>query len=318
MSDIQHFLIEYGVAVLMAVVFAEQVGLPLPAFPLLVAAGALAGAGYLNPWVAVALTLCSSLLADGLWYELGRRKGRPVLDWLCRISLEPTSCVRRTEAFFVTHGARSLVLAKFLPGLSTIAPPLAGIVGFGLLRFLLYDGVGAFLWTGSGLGIGYAFTEQIEEMYASVEAAAPIVTSGLLALAVSYIAYKALVRRSQLNGVSRISADELWTRFADGEPLTLIDVRQLSSDTETPAIPQAIRLSIDDLTHRYAELPHDRDLVIYCGCPADAAGAHAALVLQRKGLARVRVLAGGIEAWRSVAEKHTSGSEIAESSFATV
>src|SRR5215217_1028830 len=129
MDDILHFLTQHGTLVLFAAVLAEQIGLPLPAVPFLIAAGALVGTDQMTLGVAVTTAVAAALLGDQVWYELGRRRGRPVLNWLCQISLEPTSCVRRTEEFFTRHGARSLVVAKFIPGLSTIAPPLAGIVG---------------------------------------------------------------------------------------------------------------------------------------------------------------------------------------------
>src|SRR5205814_8851986 len=120
-------LLRHGYRVLPTLVFAEQVGLPFPATPFLLAAGARAGRGHLSLWFCLALSAISAVLADVLWYQLGRKKGISVLQFLCRISLEPDSCVRRTEGVFAKQGARSLLVAKFVPGLSTAAPPLAGI-----------------------------------------------------------------------------------------------------------------------------------------------------------------------------------------------
>ncbi len=163
MNETLHFLTQYGSVLLFVVVLVEQVGLPVPALLFLIAAGALVGTGQMALGVAVGSAVLAALLGDQLWYELGRRRGRRVLNWLCRISLEPTSCVRRTEEFFTRHGVRSLVVAKFVPGLSTIAPALAGIVGLRMPQYLLYNGLGTILWVGSGIGLGYAFSDQLEQ-----------------------------------------------------------------------------------------------------------------------------------------------------------
>ena len=156
------FLIRHGYLVLFIFVMAEQIGLPLPAIPLLLAAGALAHAEKLDYSLILLLGVIASLIADLLWYEIGRRRGGQVLEWLCRIALEPDSCVRKTERIFDRHGGRSLLLAKFVPGLNTAAPPLAGMLRMPLWRFLLLDAMGAILWIGLFTGLGYAFSQQLE------------------------------------------------------------------------------------------------------------------------------------------------------------
>ena len=164
MDDVTQFLITYGLLVLFAVVLAEQVGLPIPAGPVLLAAGALAGAGNMSLPLAIGLALGACLLGDLLWYYLGRYRGARVLGLLCRISLEPDSCVRRTENFFVQYGTKSLVIAKFLPGLSTVIPALAGLFKISLGQFLLYNGLGALLWILAFILPGYLFSNQIERL----------------------------------------------------------------------------------------------------------------------------------------------------------
>src|SRR5271169_4165869 len=136
------FLLHHGYLVLLAWVFAEQAGVPVPSLPLLLAAGALAGAGKLNFAIALLVCLLAAVSADTIWYELGRKKGIKILQLLCKISLEPDSCVRRTEGLFEKQGARSLLFAKFLPGLNTVATPLAGIVNMRVRKFLLFDALG--------------------------------------------------------------------------------------------------------------------------------------------------------------------------------
>jgi len=146
MHSTLEFLIKHGYVVLLAWVFAEQLGLPIPSLPLVLAAGALSGTGHLSFWASLFFVAIAALSADSFWYALGRTKGIRILQFLCKISLEPDSCVRRTEGIFSKQGARSLLLAKFIPGLSTVAPPLAGIFHMRARKFLLFDGLGSLVW----------------------------------------------------------------------------------------------------------------------------------------------------------------------------
>jgi membrane protein DedA with SNARE-associated domain len=156
------FLIRHGLPLIFAVVLVEQLGLPIPALPLLLAAGALAAVGKFSLGLGLLATLVACLIADSLWFYLGRHRGNQVLGFLCRISLEPDSCVRRTQNVFTRYGLRGLVVSKFVPGMSTVAPPLAGMAGIHAGRFLLVDALGALLYGGSLLGVGYLFSNQIQ------------------------------------------------------------------------------------------------------------------------------------------------------------
>ena len=156
------FLIKHGYLVVLVWVFAEQLGVPVPSLPVLLAAGALAGTGRLSFWGCLVLVTIASLTADSIWYLLGKIRGIRILQLLCKISLEPDSCVRRTEGVFAKQGARSLLIAKFIPGLGTVAPPLAGIFHMRARKFFLFDGLGALIWGLTILGTGYIFSEQIE------------------------------------------------------------------------------------------------------------------------------------------------------------
>ena len=216
MSETLQFLVKHGYLVLFAWVFAEQIGLPLPSLPLLLAAGALAGTGRLKVTAVVGLPVVAAMISDVLWYELGRRRGVQVLQFLCRISLEPDSCVRRTESTFERQGARSLVLAKFIPGLSTAAPPLAGIFGMRLDRFLLFDALGTLLWVGVFVGLGFACSNQLER----VADRALTFGSWLLAILVgalaAYIGWKFIRRQRFLHAlrIARITPEELKQKTA--------------------------------------------------------------------------------------------------------
>ncbi len=163
MSEALHFLVRHSYSVLFVVVLAQQFGLPVPVIPFLIGAGALAGLGRLNFALAVGLSVMASLISDIFWYELGRRRGGKVLRLLCRISLHPDTCVRRTETVFSKHGVRFLLIIKFFPAVNIAAPPLAGITRIRPSRFLLFDTLGALIWAGSFAGLGYMFSGQRRE-----------------------------------------------------------------------------------------------------------------------------------------------------------
>jgi membrane protein DedA with SNARE-associated domain len=155
-------LVRYGYLVIFGAVFAEQVGLPFPSEPFLLAGGGLAGSGRLSLVLAIALAAVASLIGDTFWYWLGRTRGPRVMSWLCRMSLEPDSCVRRTHGVFDRWGAKSLVVAKFVPGLSTIAPPLAGVVQMPLSYFVVFSALAGAVWGGAYLVLGWIFSAQLE------------------------------------------------------------------------------------------------------------------------------------------------------------
>src|SRR5690348_16183500 len=223
MNEALHFLTQHGTIVLFAAVFAEQIGLPLPAVPFLIAAGALVGTGQMSLSMAVLAAVLAALLGDQVWFELGRRRGRRVLNWLCRISLEPTSCVRRTEDFFARHGTHSLVVAKFVPGLSTIAPPLAGVVGLPVWQYLLYNGLGTILWVGSGIGLGYVFSDQLEQALSVSAHVGPTLGLILLGGVTVYVIYKALNRYRVERLVPRLTAQQVSEKLEAGEDPMIID-----------------------------------------------------------------------------------------------
>lgn len=303
MNEALHFLTQHGTIVLFAAVFAEQIGLPLPAVPFLIAAGALVGTGQMSLSMAVLAAVLAALLGDQVWFELGRRRGRRVLNWLCRISLEPTSCVRRTEDFFARHGVHSLVVAKFVPGLSTIAPPLAGIVGLRMPQYLLYNGLGTILWVGSGIGLGYVFSDQLEQALSLTARLGPTVGLILLGSVIGYVVYKALQWYQVEHVVPRLTAQQVTEKLAAGEDPVIIDLRSHAARQEDAGIPGSCPLSLEALNSRHQDLPRDRDVILYCDCPEDAASVQGTLLLRKLGFTRVWPLAGGIEAWHASAPR---------------
>jgi membrane protein DedA with SNARE-associated domain len=295
------FLIQHGAAVLFAAVFVEQIGVPLPSLPWLFAAGALVGAGKMHWSVALGASALGSVLADLIWFYLGRHYGNRVLALLCRISLEPDTCVRRTQDVFSRYGMAGVVAAKFVPGLNTLAPPLAGSSGFGIARFLFLDGTGSLLYVGTFIVLGILFSRQLERViavFASLGGGALAVVAGLLAL---YLGYKYFQRHRLLRELrmARITVDELNKKLEAGEGVTILDLR---SNTELALNPDLIRgalhITMDEIEHRQQEIPRDRDIILYCSCPNEISSARVALRLQRKGFSRVRPLLGGIDAWK--------------------
>jgi membrane protein DedA with SNARE-associated domain len=261
------FLLHHGYVVLLGWVFAEQVGLPLPSMPLLLAAGALAGAGRMSFFASLFYAMLAAVAADSIWYHLGRRKGIRILQLLCKISLEPDSCVRRTEGVFSKQGARSLLLAKFLPGLGTVAPPLAGIFHMRPRRFLLFDALGALLWAGTFLGLGFLFSGEIERLAAHLAALGGWLLVLILGALAAYIAYKFIARQRFLRElrISRITVDELKEKIDSGEELVIVDLRHsMDFEAEPETIPGAFRMDSKDLEEKNDQLPRDREVILYC------------------------------------------------------
>ncbi len=267
MKETVQFVVDHGYAVLFAWVFAEQLGLPIPSVPMLLAAGALAGAGRLSLGWSIVLALTASLLADLSWYEIGRRRGGRILGLLCRISLEPESCVRRTENNFQKYGARSLLAAKFLPGLNTAAPPMAGMTGMSRLRFAVFDALGALLWAGTATIVGYLFSGQLERLALYLERLGDVAAVLLVLLLAAYIVRKQQARRQfqrQL-AMDRITPEELKAELDAGAPVAIVDLRHPLDFLPYPQVlPGAIRVSPEEVEARQAEIPRDRDVVLYC------------------------------------------------------
>jgi membrane protein DedA with SNARE-associated domain len=261
------FLLHHGYVVLLAWVFAEQVGLPVPSMPLLLAAGALAGTGRMSFFASLFCAMFAAVAADSIWYQLGRRKGIKVLQFLCKISLEPDSCVRRTEGVFAKQGARSLLLAKFLPGLGTVAPPLAGIFHMRARRFLLFDGLGSLLWAGSFLGLGFVFSGQIERIAEHLASLGGWLLVLIVAALAAYITYKYIARQRFLRElrIARITVDELKEKIDAGEELVIVDLRHsMDFEADPETIPGAFRMDAKELEEKNDRLPRDREVVLYC------------------------------------------------------
>jgi len=258
------FLIRHGYAVLFGWVLLEQLGLPIPAAPLLIAAGALARAGKMNLMFAVILAFVAVILADLFWYSLGRYRGGRILKLLCRISLEPDSCVRRTENLFIRHGVRSLLIAKFIPGLNTAAPSLAGIFRMPVRRFLIFDSLGGFFWVVIVTSLGLILGDQLEQIALRWGGWLVAVLAGGLA---AYVLWKFIQRRRFIRRlrIARITPKELMDKLTAKEQISIVDLRQpMDIEAFPQMIPGAIRIAMEEIEDRHREIPRDRDIVLYC------------------------------------------------------
>jgi membrane protein DedA with SNARE-associated domain len=260
-------LLEYGLLVLFVWVFVEQAGVPLPVAPLLLAAGALAAAQQVNLLLALAVTIGASLLADLLWYVIGRQRGGQALGVLCRVTLEPDYCVRRAQDLFLKHRLRSLVLGKFLPGINPLVAGLAGVAGIGPGRFIAYDVGSAALWAGTWTGLGYLLRDVLAEVTAWLSQLGEGAIVLAVAVLLGYVAVKYAQRRRILRQlrIARIAPDDLRRKLDAGEPLLIVDLRNALDVAEVPyTIPGALRMSPDELESRHAEIPRDADIVLVC------------------------------------------------------
>jgi len=260
-----HFVERHGYALLFFWVLAEQSALPAPSAPLLLAVGALIHSGRLQFAPAILACVAGALIADTIWFALGRYRGRQVLRLVCRVSLEPDSCVRRTENAFVKFGLRSLLVSKFIPGLNAVAAPLAGHSSSSYLLFALYDIAGAWIWSGAYLVTGYVFSQQLEEVVGFASRFSSHLLLVIVALFAAWIVWKFVQRRRFLRQlkVARITPSELQERLTAGEDLFIIDLRSGIAD-EAIVIPGALRISPDELTAHGEDIPRDREIILFC------------------------------------------------------
>jgi membrane protein DedA with SNARE-associated domain len=268
MEEVIRFLLQYGYVFLLGWVVADQIGLPLPAAPALLAAGALAGKGSFEFNAALGVSVCGCLLADIFWFYLGRRGGGRVLNFICRISLEPDSCVRRANNVIGKYGPKSLLVAKFIPGMNAVAAPLAGSSAVSLPKFLLFDVLGSLLWCGSFLSVGYLFREQVKDIALFLgQFKWPVLLALLVLLPSAYIVFKHRQRQRFIreNWIERITPEELMQQIQAGELSTIVDLRHPLDFLPDPrTLPNAIRILPDELDQKSQELPRDREVVLYC------------------------------------------------------
>jgi membrane protein DedA with SNARE-associated domain len=294
-------LLTYGYLLLFVWVMVEQMGIPLPATPIMLAAGALSAEHKVSFPLALLAALLGCLVSDSSWFFVGRRYGHQVLRLLCKLSMEPTICVRKTQDSFGRRGNFTLMIAKFVPGLATLAPPVAGQNGMAYPLFLVFDGIGATLWLGTLLTAGRLFGDALKRDPSLLNWVGRF-GGGLLVLAViGFFIGRLYRRRIVLRKLvaARLEPEELKRQLDAGEKVYIVDLRhplELLPDPFT--LPGALHVSPEALAARVHEIPRDRDVVLYCTCPSEATAAKTAMTLQKLGIERVRPLRGGYDEWK--------------------
>jgi membrane protein DedA with SNARE-associated domain/rhodanese-related sulfurtransferase len=306
MSIALEFFVHYAYSILFLWVLGEQLGVPVPSIPVLLTAGTLAATHRLSGSLAMVSVLGACLVADSVWYGLGRRYGNAVLKVLCRLSFEASTCVARTEGYFQRRGAVTLLFAKFVPGLSTVAAPIAGQTGMPYMRFVVYDLAGSFVWALAYLLAGFFFGDIAQRSQAFFAMLGHFAVLIFVLMVAGLMFYRVWKQRRFLLSVRelRLEPAELLQMIETSErqgniPPFIVDLRHPLDYLPDPrVVPGSVRLSPVDLTSHHSSLPRDRDVILYCTCPSEETSAKVALQLHRLGIRRVRPLRGGFEGWR--------------------
>lgn len=302
MEQLPHLIHTYGVLLVFGVVLLEQIGLPIPAFPVLIIAGARAVDQGANWPLFLGASLLACLISDYFWFRAGKYYGKRILRLLCKISLSPDSCVSQTEDNFMRFGSNSLIFAKFIPGFNTIAPPLAGAMGTATSRFLWLSVAGALLWSGVGMGLGAWFHGSVDDVihwFETLGSTALMVVLGLLAL---FVLLKYIERRRNLGGANlpRITPAEVKALLEAGHDPLIVDARSVTARQMEAGIPGALAYRDTVPERLMATLDRDRHIVVYCSCPNDVTAAQVAKEFVQNGFHRARPLGGGLDAWNAL------------------
>ncbi|UXH77789.1 VTT domain-containing protein [Roseateles amylovorans] len=301
MRALIELLIQHDFLLVFLVTLAARIGAPLPAAPLLVVAGGLAAAGRLSGFSLVSAAVLANVLGDAIWFIAGRTHGHRVLRTLCRVSLSPDVCVRQSESLIARWGGSSLLAAKFLPGISVVAAPMAGALGMGWRRFIAYDAMAGLVWTLCFLGLGLVFSDQIQEVLDALANAGKLAIGTLGVALMMVVAWRFWRRRRMARlqgGIERISVEDAAALMDQDMAPQFIDVRSETGRLADPRLlPGALTIPLPKLAAAASELPQDRLLVLYCNCPNEISAVTGARQLLDRGLPRVLALEGGLDAW---------------------
>jgi membrane protein DedA with SNARE-associated domain/rhodanese-related sulfurtransferase len=299
-----YYLVHITYPILFVAVLARQLCLPVPAILFLLSAGALAGSGKLSISGILIAAVAGCVLADYVWFQAGRIGGKRVLRLLCTLTADPSYCIRRGQTNFQKRGVRLLVVAKFVPGLDGITPPLAGMFGTPTTTFLLYDAIGASLWAGAYIGCGFLFAEELDKVTRNISSFANAVILILGVPLLVFFVWKllVLVRMIRLLRPFRLAPEQLKSRLDAGEKIAIIDLLRFEEDPEdVPGIPGAIRLDPLEIRRRkQIHVPDDVTLVICCRSRDSFVSARVAVAMRKHGIRRVQILDGGLEAWKAL------------------
>jgi membrane protein DedA with SNARE-associated domain/rhodanese-related sulfurtransferase len=295
------FFLKYGYWILFLWVLVEQLGAPVPSVPLLLTAGTLTATRAMSLPLVLISIVSGSLISDSVWYWMGKKYGGSVVKLLCRLSMESNTCVRRTENYFSKHGAGALVLAKFLPGLGSVAAPIAGQTSMEYRLFAIYDTAGILLWAITFTLGGRFFGDALKR---NPDAFAWVARFGFLLfvlLLLGFLVYRFFRQRAFLREIrmARLDPRELKQMLDRGQPVYIVDLRHPLDYLPDPrTLPGAVMLTPDKLVEHSLEIPRDRDVVLFCTCPSEATAAKMALTIRKLGIYRVRPLLGGYDEWK--------------------
>jgi membrane protein DedA with SNARE-associated domain/rhodanese-related sulfurtransferase len=295
------FFIKYGYWVIFAWVLTEQLGVPIPSTPLLLTAGTLTATHQLRLPFVLAVALSASLIADTTWYVFGKRYGSAMVRLMCRLSFESTACVRKTEIYFTKSGPAALLVAKFVPGLGSVAAPIAGQIGMPYGKFLLCDAAGILLWTVTVTVGGRFFGDILKHHPNALSWTAHFFVTIFVLLLAGFLVWRMLRRRAFLRSLrmARLEPTELKEMIDNGQPVFIVDLRHPLDYLPDPrTLPGALSLTPDKLVAESALIPRDQEIVLFCTCPSEATAAKVTLRLRAMGISRVRPLRGGYEEWK--------------------
>ncbi|TMH31411.1 MAG: sulfurtransferase [Betaproteobacteria bacterium] len=299
MNQLIMLLQQYGLGLVFVNVLALQAGVPVPAYPTLIVAGAYAAMGGNPLWKLIAVGVLAAIIADTIWYLAGKRYGLKILKILCRVSLSQDSCVRQTESIFQRFGPVSMVFAKFVPGFASVATALAGAVGLRYWLFVAFDAIGAALWVSVGVGLGYVFRNAIDDAMNTLKSlghyGVVLILAGF-AIWVLVRWYRRYLFARQLR-MDRVSVDELRELIAENKVNAIVDVRSSLSQAATGRIPGARTVDVNRIVESFDGVSADGEVIVYCACPNEATAVKVAQQLKRLGFKRIRPLRGGIDAW---------------------
>ncbi len=306
MGLVKMLFLRHAYSVLFGWVLVEQAGVPIPSVPLMLAAGTMSAAHKIHVALVLPVILLACLIADTAWWWLGRRFGSRVLDLLCRMSLDASTCVNRAQGSIARRGGVTLLFAKFVPGVSTIAAPIAGQAGMTFHEFVAYDMAGTLVWAATWLFAGRFFGDMAARSSKLFATLAHFAAALVLLMILGTIIYRYVQRKrflAELRGL-RLEPEQLLAMIeearSDGElsPF-IIDLRHpLDVLTDPEVVPGALRIGPDELKLHRDEIPQDREIVLYCTCPSEETSAKVAMELRRLGVSRVRPLRGGLQGWK--------------------
>ncbi|VVE43466.1 putative membrane protein [Pandoraea eparura] len=288
----------YGLWLVFLNIFGQALGLPLPAYPTLIVT---ASTSLFPALLIVALAVFSALLGDALWFLAGRRYGHHILRLMCRLSISPDTCVNRTEGAMSRHGVRVLMFARFVPGLSALSVPMAGALGVSWRTFLMYDAIGAVLWSGLAVALGVGFASHIVAVLDTFDTLGRGVLWLIVLVFALYLLNRWLNRYRLLRSLrmARIGVQTLERWMKDDVTPVVIDVRSAALRAVDPfTIPGAIAVAPNEIAEKLRDVPRDRRIVVFCACPNEVTAARLAQQLRQQGFAEVRPLLGGLDAWR--------------------